>query len=292
MTNSRQNSSQPLVSVVMSFHSGKQLLLRAVHSIVWQTYTNWELILISDGSSAGIEWIAENFQDARICCVSNSERRGLPSCLNQGVALAKGVYIARMDADDMAFPERFAKQVAYLQTHPDVDLLATAALLIDGEDQAIGVLPVGLSHAEITRRIWQGFAMPHPTWMGRADWFRANPYEALALKGQDQGLLLRTFLHSRFAGISDVLLGYRYDGLSLQKTVFARYHFLRMLWRNAGKLQWLRGLVRNVLAAARDALAILLKQDGVVIHKRVRPMDAVLIAQWQTIQLRMSQLLR
>ena len=154
---------EPLVSVVMSFHNARDTLTRAIRSLLWQTYPHWELILLDDGSSDNSAQTLKSLEDPRIHLRSDSVCRGLPVRLNQGISLAKGDYIARMDADDVAFPERCARQVAYLQNHPEVDLLATAALLVNANDQPIGLLATGLSHAAICRRPWHGFPMPHPT---------------------------------------------------------------------------------------------------------------------------------
>ncbi|MGH8559848.1 MAG: glycosyltransferase family 2 protein [Methylococcales bacterium] len=271
----------PLVSVVMSFHNARDTLASAVKSILWQSYTHWELILLNDGSTDESGEIAKIFDDSRIHFMSDSVCRGLPARLNQGVSLARGEYIARMDADDIAFPDRFARQVAYLQDHPDVDLLATAALLITKNNKPMGILKTEMSHEVLCRKSWQGFPMPHPTWMGRADWFQANPYDERARKCEDQALLYRSYRTSRFAGLPDVLLGYRYEGLSVRKTLLGRYHYLRVVAVYGDAIQMLRGLLGHVLAATRDLGGILLGLEAQVIKTRVQSIDSEIIAQWQ-----------
>ncbi len=133
-------ATEPLVTIVLAFRNGKKNLPAALNSILWQSYQNWELILINDGSTDGAEQLAKSINDVRIRFYSHAISQGLPACLNQGIALAKGFYIARMDADDIAFPQRLAQQVAFLQSHPEIDLLATSALLIDKNNQAVGIL--------------------------------------------------------------------------------------------------------------------------------------------------------
>lgn len=265
----------------MSFRNGRETLSRALSSVLWQTYDNWELILINDGSKDGAEQLVRNFQDERIHFYDDGASRGLPARLNQGINQACGQYIARMDADDIAFPERFARQVEYLQTHPEVDLLASAVLLIDGEDNAIGIMPVGQSHQEISCRPWHGFAMPHPTWMGRVDWFRSHPYDERAQKGQDQALLYRSHSTSRFAGLPDALLGYRYECLSVRKTLLGRYYYLSTVVAFGGISQLFRGLLTHSLAAIRDLISIFLGLDNQVIKTRVRPADDKLVVLWR-----------
>ena len=278
----------PLVSVVMSFHNAHHTLARAIHSLLWQTYPHWELILLDDGSDDGSAEVVKSIGDPRIRLYGDPFCRGLPFRLNQGVSLAKGQFIARMDADDVAYPERFAKQVAFLQNHPEVDLLATSALLVNESHQALGVLAAGLSHDEICRRPWHGFPMPHPTWMGRAEWYQQNPYDELAGKGQDQSLLYRTHRTSCFASLPDVLLGYCYAGLSLRKTLAGRYHFIRAIAKGGTKADLLVGSFGHAMAGIRDLAGMALHMESRVIRARVQPIDAQLLAQWNALQADLS----
>ena len=270
MSVSNAGEKQPLVSVIMSFHDGRDTLSDAIASILLQTYQNWELILINDGSSDGAERVLRDFSDQRIRVYDDGKNRGLPARLNQGVKLARGQYIARMDVDDIAFPERFARQVAYLQEHTEVDLLASSVLMIDNQQNAIGIMSAGRSHRNIARQPWHGFPMPHPTWMGRAEWFRKHPYDELAKKGQDQVLLYRNHSNSRYDGLPDVLLAYRYDCLSLRKTFWGRYYYLKEVAANGGVYYLCRGMLAHVLAASRDIVSILLGLDSKVIKKASR----------------------
>jgi glycosyltransferase involved in cell wall biosynthesis len=278
----------PVVSVIMSFHNARDTLARAIRSLLWQTYPHWELILLDDGSNDGSAEVSSAIEDPRIRLFGDTVCRGLPTRLNQGIALAQGQYIARMDADDVAFPERFAKQVAYLQNHPEVDLLATSALLVNERDQALGLLSAELSHVEICRRPWHGFPMPHPTWMGRAEWFQQNPYDELARKAQDQSLLYRTHKTSRFASLPDVLLGYCYSGLSLRKTIAGRYHYMRAVAKGGAKTHLLVGSFEHAMAGMRDLASMALRMESRVIKTRVKPVNEQLLAQWNALQVHLS----
>lgn len=275
-------SGTPLVSVVMSVHSGRDMLLRAVRSILWQTYPRWELILMDDGSSDGTAEVARALQDPRIRVFRDGVCRGLAVRLNQGIEQARGAYVARMDADDVAFPERFARQVEFLEAHPDVDLLATSALLVDADDRIVGMLAAGIAHDDICRDPWRGFPMPHPTWMGRAHWFRRNPYDSAARKGQDQALLFRTFRHSRFAGLPDALLGYRYARLSMRKSLVGRFHFVRSVWTHGRASDAFRAGGTHAAAATRDLLALATGAGERVIRRRVRPAPESAASAWQS----------
>ncbi len=270
----------PLISVVMSFYNGRNELPSALRSLFWQTYTNWELILLNDGSTDGVEQIVGQYRDPRIRLYGDSIRRGLPFRLNQGISLANGKYIARMDVDDIAFPDRFMRQLEYLESHPDVDLLATSAIMLDKEGRPIGLLSTRISHAAICDRPWHGFSMPHPTWMGRVEWFRNNPYNERALKAQDQELLYRTYKISIFAGLPEVLLGYHYSNLSFTKTVFGRFYYLRGIATGGNRLHLMIGLASHVLAVTRDFIGMLANLDTLVIKAKTRPVDSSLLTYW------------
>jgi hypothetical protein len=141
------------------------------------------------------------------------------------MGLARGPLFARMDADDIAYPARLEKQVSFLQAQSEVDLLATRALAFRSDGTIRGVLPFRQRHAEICRRPWATFPMPHPTWMGRLTWFRAYRYRIPEVKrAEDHDLLLRAYCSSRFACLPEVLLGYRQDGFSLDRQLKARLH--------------------------------------------------------------------
>lgn len=282
-TPDNQGTSAPLVSIILSFHNAGETLGQSLQSLLLQTYSRWELILIDDGSSDGSVAVASVFTDPRIRLVRDGKRCGLPGRLNQGVGLSRGLYIARMDADDIAFPERLERQVAFLQAHPEVDLVAAASLMLDNDNRPLGVLGATRDHDSICSRPWHGFPMSHPTWMGRAQWFREHPYDVTAQKAQDQVLLYSCYRRSRFSCMPDVLLGYRYPGLSAAKTVASRYHFLKALLLSGHAGHALRGLATHMPAAIRDLTGIALKMELEIIKSRVRETDPALIAKWSEI---------
>ncbi len=137
-----------------------------------------------------------------------------------------------MDADDICFPERLARQVARLREDPQLDLVGCGAVVFTSEGELIGEMPVGLDHQDIVARPFVGFPLPHPTWCGRANWFRNNPYDSGLRYAEDQDLLLRSFRHSKLGGLDKVLLGYRQDRLALKKLLPGRATFMGSAWRN------------------------------------------------------------
>ncbi|MDO4744626.1 MAG: glycosyltransferase, partial [Clostridia bacterium] len=125
--------SNPRVSVIMGVYNGAETLKRAVDSILAQTYSDWELIICDDGSVDDTYKIAVECKqkDSRIKVIQNEKNMRLAYSLNQCLKIAKGEYIARMDADDISLPERFEKQVAYLDQHPEMSVVGTAAIVFD-----------------------------------------------------------------------------------------------------------------------------------------------------------------
>lgn len=123
----------PQISIILPVYNTSQYILKAVNSILQQSLTDFELILIDDGSSDGTEQLVRQLadKDSRIRLVQRSNK-GLITTLNEGVALARSPLIARMDADDIAFPERLAVQYAYMNSHPD--LLAVGSYVIFMDD--------------------------------------------------------------------------------------------------------------------------------------------------------------
>ena len=201
----------PLVTVAIPVYNAGSHLRLAIASIVKQTFTDWELLVIDDGSSDNaLEHMTEELGDPRIKVLRDGRNTGIAVRLNQAIDLARGRYFARMDADDISFPERFAKQVAALQADGELDLIATRAITINEFNHISGSFPYALFHAEICGRPWLGFHFPHPTWMGKIEWFRIHRYTVPGpYLCEDQELLLRSHRSSRFATVDEVLFAYR-----------------------------------------------------------------------------------
>lgn len=215
---------EPLVSIGMPVFNCERTLKSAIYSILNQSYSNWELILIDDGSKDKTLSIAESFKDPRIKVIADGLNKNLPTRLNQAIAISQGKYFARMDGDDISYPERLQAQVEYLDNHPDIDLVGTQALIFGKDGNARGFFDSKESHSDICCRPWAGFGILHPTWMGKSDWFREHQYKIQAIRMEDYDILLRTYKNSRFYCIPKILFGYRVESLSLKKTLIGRYY--------------------------------------------------------------------
>ena len=206
-------SNKPLVTIAMPVYNPDHTLRASVVSLIQQDLESWELLIVDDGSKNDIHELIGDLLESRITIIKDGINLGLARRLNQCIDLAKGVYFARMDQDDISYSTRLSRQVDFLERHIDVDLLATKALAIDGNDEAIGVLPFALTHEDLLAKPWRGIRMPHPTWMGRLSWFRSNKYQIPPLfLSEDQELLLRASRSSCYATIDEILFAYRIRG--------------------------------------------------------------------------------
>ncbi|GIK40756.1 MAG: hypothetical protein BroJett011_45890 [Chloroflexota bacterium] len=157
----------PKVSVLMSIYNGEKHLAEAVESILHQTFANFEFIIIDDGSTDATTTILDNYTDSRLVRLKNETNLGLTQSLNRGLAVARGEYVARMDADDISLPERFARQVSFLDTYPQVALVGTAFAGIDEYNQILWQWQQPLSDMEIKWRLLIDNAFGHSTTMFR-----------------------------------------------------------------------------------------------------------------------------
>jgi glycosyltransferase involved in cell wall biosynthesis len=121
----------PTVSVIMPVYNGERFLRTAIDSVLAQTLRDWELIVIDDASTDSTPDILASYCDPRIRILRNEKNSKQAFCLNRGIASASGRYIATLDADDVSLPSRLEKQVDYLEAHPDVTLVASAAHFVD-----------------------------------------------------------------------------------------------------------------------------------------------------------------
>src|SRR5258708_1865691 len=281
-------SRAPLVSIILSMRNSAGTVGGAVRSVQLQTLQDWEFIIIDDGSSDESSSIVDGFNDGRIRLFRETSSSGLATRLNQAVSLCRGEFIARMDSDDICFPERLARQVTRLQQDPNLDLLGCEAVVFTGDAKLVGELPIGLTHQEITAQPFQGFPFPHPTWCGRTAWFHDNPYDSELMYAEDQDLLLRTFRHSKFGALETVLLGYRQNRLALRKLVAGRRTFIGSLWRYGRQstefLPALTGIGIHLLKSAAGIATIWPGLNRLIQHHRLKPVPRSVAQQWQNFQ--------
>ncbi|HEY8035040.1 MAG TPA: glycosyltransferase family 2 protein [Methylobacter sp.] len=281
-----QGGDPPLVTVAMPVYNAGKYLRLAVLSIVRQTFTSWELLIIDDGSTDNAVQNITDINDARIKILQDGDNRGLAARLNEAADMARGRYFARMDQDDVSFPERFARQIAVLQNYPELDLVATRAITIDENDQAIGLFPFAISHQEICARPWKGFYFPHPTWMGRIEWFHKHRYTVPGpFFCEDQELLLRSYRDSRLGTLTELLFAYRIQGkVDWQKLAKTRRTVFMIQVRHFVDLnQWHFVLLATAAFIGKISSDLLKKIIGGTFHPGCDIANDAIALEWQKI---------
>jgi glycosyltransferase involved in cell wall biosynthesis len=190
----------------MPVYNGEKYLKEAIDSILNQTPSNFEFIIVNDGSTDTTEDIILSYDDERICYVKNKTNLQIVKTLNKGIALAKGKYIARMDADDISFPERFEKQLKFMEASPDVDICGTWINTF-GDRESIWKCPI--DHEEIKAQLLFNSALAHPSVFIRRTFFEAFQYSSEANKAEDYFLWVQSIDHKKISNIPYSLLMYR-----------------------------------------------------------------------------------
>lgn len=201
----------PLVSVVLPVYNGAADVERSVQTILSQTFYNFELIIINDGSSDESAEVLESISDPRIR-LYHQENMGLAATLNRGISLASGVYIARQDQDDLSHPQRLEKQVAYLGKHPECILLGTAAEIWVGDVPTDRAHDHPVEHSVLSFELLFNNPFVHSSVMMRRDaLLEIGGYSTDKERQppEDYELWSRMARYGRVANLSERLLVYR-----------------------------------------------------------------------------------
>ncbi|MDR3208253.1 MAG: glycosyltransferase [Rickettsiales bacterium] len=198
------------ISVLMPAYNSEKYIAEAIDSILSQTFTNFEFIIINDGSTDKTAEIVRAYADPRIVFVDNKKNHGVIAVLNQGMEMCRGEYIARMDSDDISFPERFAEQVEFMDKHKKVGVLGTYFHIFGNGIDRIETKPLYAGLKEMTKTSPVG----HPTAMIRKSVFDAHNlrYNSRYKYCEDYELWLRAAGFTKIANLQKVLLRYRWHG--------------------------------------------------------------------------------
>lgn len=227
----------PQVSVVLPVRNGARWLPEALDSIRSQSFTGWELVAIDDGSTDPTPAILADgaSRDGRIRVI-RQDALGLIAALNRGLAEARGPLIARLDADDRALPERFDRQVRYLETHPSVGLLGSWAREIDESGNRRGTLRPPTLPEDIDRLLMNANPFVHSSVMFRADAARRlGGFRPAFRAAEDYDLWLRIAEVARLANLPEVLVEYRMHGGNVTSLNATRQAFSARLARRAAR---------------------------------------------------------
>jgi glycosyltransferase involved in cell wall biosynthesis len=287
---------KPAISIVMPVRNVQNTVDPAIRSILAQTCTAWELVVLDDGSIDGTAQRLREYadRDDRIRPFIDGRSLGLPTRLNEGVRHSRAPIIARMDGDDVCYPGRLESQLAFLRENPDVDVVGAGMMVFTSDGTPRGPRSRAGGHEELTAHpLLHEIGLAHPTWMGRRSWFLRYPYDPRARRCEDWEVLLRAHASSRYASIPDVLLGYREDQIKLRASVESRRHQVMFLMRYGARhrqvLPSLIGSAGQLGRAARDALAVLARRQDLVLDRRNGVPSPSEIATWAALWAKLTE---
>lgn len=269
-------SSCPAVTVILPVRDGMPYLPRAIESILSQTWSDFELLVVDDGSVDQTRAYLATVTDARVRVLATGGA-GLAAALNAALAAARAPFVARQDADDWSLPTRLALQRAWLRAHPSVDVLATAVQFVD----ATGA-PFGDAWTEQIRAQWDAAVTPehiaalmpltccifHATVMARTDVLRhAGGYDATMVPAEDYDLWLRLLPETRFARLPEPLYTVRVHRAS-SSAVRRSDQIDRVI---TAKLRYLRRVAPGL--PPRPSLAVPCADRGAILFQRIGPIE-------------------
>ena len=239
----------PRVSVALAVHNGEQYLAEAVRSILTQSFSDFELIAVDDGSTDRSGRILQDAadQDRRVRILHHEQTKGLPRSLNCAIGSARGEFVARMDADDISLSRRFDRQVSFLDANSECLAVGCRILVIDEDGDPLWREKQAETHEGIEWVLLRGMGgIPHPGAMFRRDAFVAvGGYREKFPVAQDIDLWLRLGEKGRLANVTEILLKYR-------------RHFAAASWQ---KYELQRETVERVLREAYDRRGLPVPDD-------------------------------
>lgn len=213
------NYNTPKISVIMPVYNSSKYLKKAIDSILKQTFSDFELIILNDCSTDDSKVIIENYalEDNRIVFIDKTHNVGPALLRNEGIDNAKADFIALMDSDDVALPKRFEKQVVFLENNPDIDLCGTWYTIF-GEGIKDKIVKNAQNHDLLKVSFLNDNPIGNPTVMLRKRIFASNRFNPDYVPVEDYELWSRTITKHKFYNIPETLLLYRWHNTNISQT--------------------------------------------------------------------------
>lgn len=210
----------PTVSVIMPVYNCQSYIENAIKSILNQSYTNFEFIIVDDASTDGTHSIIQRFKkrDSRIILIKNKNNSGVTKSLNIALSRAKGKYIIRMDSDDWSYPERFELQINLMEKYPDVVVSGSYVEICDSKMNTKNIRRYHLDDRNIRKHLFRYSPFAHPATIWRADILRKERYDERIKVCQDYELYFRMGKVGKFMNIPKPLLRLRMHEKSVSAT--------------------------------------------------------------------------
>ena len=264
---------KPLVSVVMPVYNAGSFLVEAVESILSQTLRDFELIIVNDASTDDSLSVILSFakrypKRIKVVNLTKNVNMGGDAAGNIGFALAKGKFIARMDADDIAMPERLEKQVEFLKSHPEISVVGSSAFVINKEGSVIGEKKMPCSNEDIYNQFFTFHPMIHPTVMVRRTVSIGKSLYNLKYQANNDYLTFFSMISSgvKFANLPEKLLFYRFHGKndSLTRVKSRFLNSLKIRFEAIKDFGYKPGLFSIIKLLAQSMVVFLLPEKVIV----------------------------
>ena len=193
----------------MPVFNGAKFLNDAIDSILDQTYTNFEFIIVDDKSTDSSLKIIKSYSDKRIKVLKNRTNSGVAFSLNKALKVAKGKYIARMDADDISYPTRIEKQIKFLDKNPNIIAVGTQVKIINNDNQIIGTRHYPVDSKQCHDYLMLTSPIQHPTLMARAQAYKKIGYTSEYKTAEDWDLYFKLLNYGQLSNINQRLYSYR-----------------------------------------------------------------------------------
>lgn len=220
---------QPEISIILPAYNAAMYITQTINSLLQQTFTNFELLIVDDGSADNTVSIIKNFTDRRIVLIQNEHNLGLVKTLNKAAKLCKGKYIARMDADDIALPERLQLQKKFLDVHSSVAVVGGWVNFINEKNEVTGEWNLDRqtnTAAAIKKALIKENCIAHPTVMIRTEILQNFLYSKKQQHIEDYDLWLRlTACGYAIEKVSQPVLNYRVHAASVTGTKLKQTNF-------------------------------------------------------------------
>jgi len=265
----------PLLTIGLPVYNARPYLEDTLRSICAQTFQDWELIAFDDGSTDGSGAFLESVRDSRFRVLGAKENRGLAAALNLIHEHARGQFIARMDADDLMHPERFARQLSFLEGRPDVDVVGCSLVAVGRNHEPRGLRIFPAEHEELMRGPVWGPRLCHATVVARTAWWRRFQYNEKNRGCEDLELWLASRGSTRFANLPELLYYYcEYSSFSLPKYLRNKMHVAAFSWRDreSGMLRAGMNLAGHLARAGAYTLASAVGLQDKLIARRSTPL--------------------
>ena len=255
-----------MVTIAIPFYNADSYLELAIQSVFNQTYKNWKLLLVDDGSTDNSLQIASKYKkDPRVTIYSDGKNKNLGYRLNQIPTLVDTKYLARMDADDIMHPEKVEKQIKILESYPEIDVLGTNAYSINEYNKVNGIR-LNFDKNEILMKV---SVFIHPTIIAKTEWFINNPYDVKAVRIEDAELWFRTYNKYNFQILTEPLFFYREFGNNYYQKYFkGSSSMLYVLIKHNYNLEFLKKTLKYFITGTIYFFFNLIGKEDALIEKR------------------------